>query len=350
MEEVKEELERQEIVTNIEYVQPKFWHRVLANFVDIFIFLIMLIAMFFSTRGIVQSTPNYQANYNFILDSQLSSGLYVKYNNNMQDIIYFCDQNIGVFGGEFEVQEEPYGKNGYCVKAIDTFMKYINEKCDINTYNELVQYYDDFRLNTLYNGVHYFIVDSNDQIIPNPDFALASNHQYYYQYIYTPMIEKYCFSFFTTHVEDYYNALKIDSNYLIYLELPVAYFLAAFLTYFVPPLFFRRGRMTLGKALYHIGLIDRKRVLSPTFARFLARFAIFFFGELVLSLFSFGVPFIISTSMMAFSKNRQGFPDYMLNLQEVDTSNNRIYLDYVDATLKDEPHKKATSFRMKKPL
>ena len=138
-------------------------------------------------------------------------------------------------------------------------------------------------------------------------------------------------------------------NYLVFIELPISYTLAAFLVYFVPPLFFRRGRKTLGKALYHIGLIDT-RVLSPSLGRFTIRFLIFFFGELVLSLFSFGIPYIISFSIMAFSKDKQGFPDYMLHLYEIDTSQANIYMDYVEAQLKNELHGDAIDFKMEKPL
>ena len=90
--------------------------------------------------------------------------------------------------------------------------------------------------------------------------------------------------------------------------------------------------------------------IAPSFWRFTARFAIFFFGELILSLFTFGIPYIISFSIMAFSKDKQGFPDYMLRLHEVDTSKANIYMDYVEAELKNELHGEAIDFRMEKPL
>ena len=54
--------------------------------------------------------------------------------------------------------------------------------------------------------------------------------------------------------------------------------------------------------------------------------------------------------MMAFSKNRQGFPDYILKLQEIDTSKNNIYMNYTDAQLKNGVHGKAIDFEMIKPL
>ena len=51
--------------------------------------------------------------------------------------------------------------------------------------------------------------------------------------------------------------------------------------------------------------------------------------------------------MMAFSKNKQGFPDYILGLQEIDTSNNKIYYSYEEIELNDvERHKRPTDFRL----
>jgi hypothetical protein len=115
-----------------------------------------------------------------------------------------------------------------------------------------------------------------------------------------------------------------ESKMIFYLELPVSYLSSGILVYLIPPLCFRRNRYTLGKLLYHVGLVD-SRFLAVKGGRFMARFCIFYFGELVLSLFTFGIPYIISFSLMAFSKHKQGFPDYLLGLYEVDLSKSMIY-------------------------
>ena len=356
--ETSKELERVETVTNIEYSRPRFWHRCMANFVDFFIFLVTGLGLFIGTRAIVQATPYYVSARNQYFDLQLASGLYVASPGDDKatiDVVYYCDTYLGVYGREYDgvsMDEEsdiPKGKNGRCVYAINQFISFCHEKCSEERYNDIVSYYDDMRLNTTLDGVHYFIKDG-DNIKPNPTLAEdATKSKYYYSNIFKPFIEKKCLPFLVVNVPEYKRLSRVDYNFLIFLEFPVAFFLAGILTYFVPPLFFRRGRMTLGKALYHIGLIDQ-RLLSPTFWRFLARFAIYFFGEMVVSMFSFGIPYIISFTMMAFSKKRQGFPDYMLGLYEVDTSKANIYLDYVEAQIKNELHGSAIDFKMKKPL
>lgn len=355
-----ENIEKNEII-EIEYNRPKFWHRIIANFVDIFIFVLFFITFFFTARFIVQSTPSYKAMENRMYEMQLESGLYVKssVDGRITDIIYDVERFDMPYGTEFDGEPSDHsvdppryvGINGIVVHGINTFIEYMSnpEHASENVYNNLVKYYDELRLNAKINDLHLYVQDG-DLIIPNPDATdVASNNKYFYSLIYKPAIEKYCIPCFQANVPEYASMLRTDFNLLVFVEVTSGYTIAAVLTYYVPGLIFRRGRKTFGKALYRIGLVD-DRLLSPTVKRFTVRFIMFFFMELVLSLFSFGLPFIISFTMMAFSKNRQGFPDYILKLQEIDTSKNNIYINYTDAQLKNGVHGKAIDFEMIKPL
>ena len=68
---------------------------------------------------------------------------------------------------------------------------------------------------------------------------------------------------------------------------------------------------------------------------------------MILSIATLGIPFIISISMMVFSKHKQGFPDYMLGLYEVDTSNNKIYNNEAEITLDHaNTYKEPIDFKM----
>ena len=351
------EIERSEVVS-INYTQPKFWHRVMANFIDFFLMLIFTVLFFISARSIVLATPHYQEVEQKISSIQLDCGLYVKDENENKnvDIVYHLNKANGLYGSEFDGVDdegnEPKYKIGKIVAAINKFIAYCGQDDVVpaDRYEELLYYYDSMRLDAITDtGVHYFIKDG-DKIVPNETIAsVAENRKLYYQNVYTPIIENRMLPFLASNVTEYREAFRVEFNYLVFLEIPVSYSLAAILVYFVPPLFFKRGRKTLGKAIYHIGLID-DRILSPSFARFTARFAILFFGELLLSLVTLGIPYIISFTMMAFSKKKQGFPDYMLHLYEIDTSKANIYIDYVEAELKNELHGEAIDFRMEKPL
>lgn len=360
MENNEKEIERNEIIS-VNYTEPKFWHRVMANFVDFFLFVVLLFISFIAVRSIVLNVPYYKNTDQKINDIQLASGLYVKDqvdSNKTVDIVYFLDKYVALYGSEFDgvnkedPNEPPTGKIGKIVAAVNKFIEYCsNESVTSNDrYKELVSYYDSMRLDAVTSdGIHYFVKDG-DNIIPNETLAsVAEKRQLYYKNVYVPIVEKRCLPFLTSNVAEYRACYRTQFNFLVFLELPVALVVAAILVYFVPPLFFRRGRRTLGKALYRIGLVD-DRILSPTFWRFTARFLIFLFSELLLSLFTLGIPYIISFSIMAFSKKKQGFPDYMLHLYEVDTSKANIYMDYVEAQLKNELHGDAIDFQMEKPL
>lgn len=349
-----EEVEKNEIV-KIEYTRPKFWHRIIANFIDIFIFVVHLIVFFFIIRNIVQSTPSYQHMTNRMYDMQLESGLYVKskIDDRIVDIVYDCDKLTMPYGSEFDglpSDEGRYvGKNGIVIHAINTFIDYAKNNTSEKVYKDLVKYYDDIRLTKTYNDIHFYILQDN-QIVPNQTLASdGTKLRYFYSDIYKPTIEKYCIPCFQANVQEYASILRTDFNLLVFVEFTISYVIAGVLTYYVPGFIFRRGRKTFGKALYRVGLVDQ-RILSPTKKRFTVRFLIFFFMELVLSLFTFGLPYIISFSMMAFSKRKQGFPDYILRLQEIDTSKNNIYMNYVEAQLKNGLHGKAIDFQMIKPL
>ena len=331
----------------------------MANFIDFFLFVIAFLSLFIAMRYIVLEVPKYKQAEQKINDIQLASGLYARDpndDNKNVDIVFYLNKYVNLYGDEFdgkgEGEEPPVGKIGKIVASINTFIAYCNndEVTPHERYLELVNYYDSMRLDTVTDdGVHYFIKDGDD-IIPNESLTSnAEKRKLFYDNVYVPVIEKRFLPFLTSNVTAYREAYRVEFNFLVFLELPVAYCLAGILVYFVPPLFLKRGRKTLGKLIYHIGLID-DRVLSPTFPRFLARFSIFFFAELILSLFTLGIPYIISFSLMAFSKNRQGFPDYMLHLYEIDTSKSNIYMDYVEAELKNELHGEAIDFKMPKPL
>ena len=353
---VKDTPQNDEVMT-INYTRPKLFHRLLANLVDIFIMVLLFIGLFIGTRAIVQNTDHYKGQMARQRELQQESGLYVQNPGNdvsgdLVDIIYYLDTYKSVYGKEFNGESssggEPIGRNGLCVKAINQFIAFTKENASEERYQDLLVYYDSARLDPTLDGVHYF-EKSGDDIVPTSLADNTNNLSKYYDNVFKPFIEKRCIPFLTANIPEYHEIAKMEYRYLLFVEIPIAYLVSGFLTFFVPPLFFKRGRKTLGQALYHMGLID-ERLLSPTLPRFLARFAIFYFLELLISLFSFGIPYIISFSMSIFSKNKQNFPDYMTKLYLVDTSKANIYMDYVEAQLKNKLHGEAIDFQMEKPL
>ena len=314
--------------TRIEYEQPKFFHRIMANFLDLLLFVGCILLMFIPLNAITRNLPAYKEAETLVDGRRKDSGLYT-YNDSTKTYLTWPS-----YYDNFASDASGFAKASKCSTSIDDFIIYVQIEIDDATAKEVQKDYDEFRLSKEFDGERYFILNNENQVISNKESdggTCKASSEDYYQNIYKPFIMSDCAGYLLTKFPDYYNSVQLMSNLFFYMEIPIGLTVSAFLIYFVPPLFFRRGRRTLGKALFRIGLVD-SRVLSPSLARFIARFFIFF-AEVILSLFTFAIPLIISFSMMAFSKRRQGFPDYMLQLTEVDVSKAKIYFDKYEAIL-----------------
>ena len=196
-----------------------------------------------------------------------------------------------------------------------------------------------------------FVIDENNEVIENPELfesvESVSSQIYteYYKKAYQPYIDNHLQAYLVVVVPNYKSIITYQTNMLLWVNIFAVYCFTGLIVYLLPTLILRRGRMTVGKAIYGIGLVDAN-CLSPSLPRSLARFAIFYFAILILSLFTFGLPIIISFSLMVFSKNKQGFPDYMLRLTEVDSRRTKIYLSFQEVELeKTTPYKKPVDFK-----
>ena len=335
------------------YYRPKFHRRVLANLLDAILLIFLTAGLFLLNRFIVSQTPTYKRNMETLEEIKLDSGLFREESGNrLTDVISYLNSDTNY---------NTEAKKNEASASIDKFLAYAKEKCSEEDYAKIVKDYDDFRLassmtyvnsESPLSGTALFVKNSDGVIVENSVFfesgAYApSIYSYYYTNAYSPYIDNHCQAFLTTTIPQYYDLTKYFALMLIFADALPAYLLSGILVYYIPMICFTRGRTTLGKALYRVGLVDR-RVLSPRFGRITARFAIFFFGELCLSLVTFGLPFILSFSLMAFSKNKQGFPDYMLGLTEIDMYRTKIYKSFDEADLdKVNSHKKPVDFRMK---
>lgn len=326
--------------TEIKYSRPKFVHRVLANLIDFIIFALLGMGIFILTRAIVNKTPGYQNTFNSFNQMRLDSGLYVEGDNKneINDLITYMNSHT---------QYTPGSKVYNCEKNLEKFLTFEKENVSAENYQRIVDEYDDLRLKatTEIDGVTYNLWYRNgEEIVKHDDYESTASLKVAMADWYATYYDKYLQGYLTT-TPAYYDLSKTISNYLFFLEIPVAFFSSLLLTYFVPTLFFRRGRQTLGKALYRIGTVD-SRYLAPTFWRNLAKFGIFTL-EMVAGIASIGVIYLISFSMMLFTKNKQSFPEFMLGLQEVDVSKNKIYMTMVEAELENvQTYKKPTDFKL----
>ena len=118
----------------IVYRRAPLHRRVLANFIDIFIFVAVLAALFMASRAIVMSTDGYQNGLNRLEQIRLDSGVYYKNKDgSTSDIITYLNSNTA-YNTEYKKDES--------AKAIDKFMTYAKSVCSSDIYREMQNNYD----------------------------------------------------------------------------------------------------------------------------------------------------------------------------------------------------------------
>jgi len=307
----------------LSYQKPYFHRRIFANLIDIIIFVFLFFCLFLGLRYFVTNSSVYQNKEASLLNMMNDSGLYVVEENKATDIVSYLNDEDNAFSGSV--------KKSKATVTIDGFIVYLAKEAGEEASKEVSSAYDTYRLNEnlVYEGVKYFVNEAGGI---KENSACLANDETYFNNVYAPFIDEYLQGYLVTLVPGYVEVVRYEAMMLIFAELLPAYVIAGLLVYLLPPLCNPRSHMTLGKMIYHIGLAD-KRLLSIKTGRFMVRFLIFFFGELLLSIVSFGIPYFISFSVMVFSKDKQGFPDYMLGIYEVDLSHAKLFKSYEEIKL-----------------
>ncbi|HOZ02592.1 MAG TPA: RDD family protein [Bacilli bacterium] len=350
----------------LEYFTPPFYRRVLANVIDAIFFLLSFIGLFIGVREIVTSTQEYKTNIVAMAQIKVDSCLYIPDIDSLKTIskikeyieaeekvlpedikdvvdIVSVLNNTSLFGTSVQLEGSQ--------AAISGFHDFVENVCTPEDYAIIIADYETFMLSDELvdgDGIHYFIKDVDEKIVINPE--CAERDAVIYSKGYAAYIDEHAQGYLLTSVPTYYEYSRYLSDMLLFIEIPISYSIAGLLIFLLPVLIFRRGRMTFGKAIYRIGSVDAN-FFSPKIGRTLARFFIFYFAELILSLLTFGVPFIISFSLMVFSKKKQGFPDYMLGILEVDCYRTKIFISKEEIALKGiNTHSKAVDFKVREKL
>ena len=333
--------EAKEEPIEISYQKPYFHRRIFANLIDIILFAFVFALLFLGSRQGVTTSANYQAKEQSILQTMSDSGLYVVVDGKSTDLVAYLERESNAFPAS---EKKSRAKAG-----IETFIAYVGQVNSPLAQAKVQASYDDYRLSASlsYEGAPYFIKNSSGVIEENK--ACTADYASYFSSAYVPFINNQCQGYLLTEVPGYVSLVKYESQMLFFVEILPSYALAGLLVYLVPPLCNPRNHATLGKMLYHIGLAD-SRLLSLSFGRFIARFSIFYFAELLLSLFTFGVPYLLSFSLMVFSKRHQSFPDYLLGIDEIDLSHAKLYHSFTEIALTGvRGEKEPIDFRMEDP-
>lgn len=305
----------------VTFEKAKFTHRVFAFMVDLFLMIVTALLLVLASRQLVGLTPFYSSAVNKIKDVQIASHLYVK--DEKGDTVLLCE----FYSPESEEDCEEY--NVELDKALKEFYKdtYFFTEDSSNLYLEQ-------RMKT---GYFIYTDDSHTDAAPKSDVLASTIYK-----TYTSLMKTEAVTYISKNV-DYVSASKTINLSFIFLILLVPIVISVTIYEYIIPLCLKRGRKTLGKLAFKLGVVDEKG-LSPSFWRFTARFALFLFVEILLSVVAFMIPFLVSMTMFYFSKKAQSFHDYVTATYVISTDGARVFMNENEYL---ETKKEAEEFELK---
>lgn len=292
-----------------EIVKAPIFRRIGAFITDIFIVLFLfLIFNTYVFSPIFANVFSYQENVIRYQEIMVDSNLYY------EDAQGNVDEIINEFAnGDFKSSELSfYKKVDNCIESF--YLKYHQDGL------EIIDYYKSKESSTLYDYINNVYVLKNDVDI-----------ELYKDFI----------------IDEYDIALnlfsKVDVEYIeIARELTIFQVVTALsaltisyaLTYLIIPLFIKNGE-TIGKKLLAIGIVSAKDGFAIKKSQILIRFLVIFFIEVLASIMLFGIPMILSFTMLIFNKNGLAVHDYLSATICVDKKQTLIFKDF-DEFIKHE--------------
>ena len=302
--------------TVLEYSKARIYQRVFSFFIDLF--LAVLLGMIINSLcGLVTSVvPKYQEVLQERIELQDQSGLF--------------DENqklwtLSLEGSDMTIQEKK---------------ELLSTRLDEFYHNDV--FFEDDTFYQSYQKRKSEAVNEKGELL----FNLISG-----SYVEKDFSDDVYYSFYQKEFENYasaalsHNVRFADLSNLIVrisvIEIVLSMSVGFALSFVIMPLILKRGRKTIGMYLFKISLVggDALNVRGKTL---LFRNALLLLIGYWLTIFTFGIPWLVSLTMMTFSKTGQDFFDYMSGTYVVSTKDKDIYLDYAEYLARTEESKKAS--------
>ena len=301
----------------VEYTKAPFGKRMVAVVVELLLMVFGTLAFLFVSRMIVESSPKYISAFETYIRISKESGLYIcddTTDNNLVTLTeYYADKThqeqnviindalVAFYSNPQYFSQDPsnegYGPNIY---KLDKYGDHSVEKED---------------------GNKYFLLDADSNPVRNPSFTEEQMNKFYLA-AYDRGVNR------IENAPGYIEARNLLTIYINLILIPTSITLAFIVFEFVVPLLIgRRGWQTLGMRIMNLSILS-PNALSPRFAVFLKRQLFQLFLEILLSLVSFGIPAIVSFTMMIVRKDGMCLHDYLAVTYMVDSSEKSVYVSY----------------------
>ena len=302
--------------TVLEYSKARIYQRVFSFFIDLF--LAVLLGMIINSLcGLVTSVvPKYQEVLQERIVLQDQSGLF--------------DENqklwtLSLEGSDMTIQEKK---------------ELLSTRLDEFYHNDV--FFEDNTFYQSYQKRKSEAVNEKGELL----FKLISG-----SYVEKDFSDDVYYSFYQKEFENYasaalsHNVRFADLSNLIVrisvIEIVLSMSVGFALSFVIMPLILKRGRKTIGMYLFKISLVGGD-ALNVRGKILLFRNVLLLLIGYWLTIFTFGIPWLVSLTMMTFSKTGQDFFDYMSGTYVVSTKDKDIYLDYAEYLARTEESKKAS--------
>ena len=302
--------------TVLEYSKARIYQRVFSFFIDLF--LAVLLGMIINSLcGLVTSVvPKYQEVLQERIVLQDQSGLF--------------DENqklwtLSLEGSDMTIQEKK---------------ELLSTRLDEFYHNDV--FFEDDTFYQSYQKRKSEAVNEKGELL----FELISG-----SYVEKDFSDDVYYSFYQKEFENYasaalsHNVRFADLSNLIVrisvIEIVLSMSVGFALSFVIMPLILKRGRKTIGMYLFKISLVGGD-ALNVRGKILLFRNVLLLLIGYWLTIFTFGIPWLVSLTMMTFSKTGQDFFDYMSGTYVVSTKDKDIYLDYAEYLARTEESKKAS--------
>ena len=307
------------------FKKASYRNRLFAFAIDLFLMIVTTLGLMSLTFYITSNMDYYKNANQAINDLQMASHLYVERSDGNAQLM--CDY--------------------YKIEAESDYEKYANQFDEA-----LTEFYTDphfFDQTDPTSGIYLY----NTQKIPADKTAselfiyedethskiiakdTATQEQLYN--FYCNVMENQAYSYLVKH-DTYINSSRVINLNFFLVDLLIPIVISTIIYELIIPLSLRRGKKTIGKLLLKLSVVDIRGLSCPWY-RYLLRFTIFLFLEILLSIPGVLIPIIISFSMTVFSKRGQSLHDYISNTYVIEAPMSSICLtedEYVRKHEKDE--------------
>lgn len=163
--------ETKKVNLNVRYTRAKTSRKIFAKIIDLLFFLLIGILFFVAARAIVQSSSYYQEVYNGLQEMMVSSGVYLKIDDQLVESSEYYNDSENYSSSEIMNNLEGVIKTFYD----NAYSFTITDEMSLESYEEMVEIYDEYRLDITYSSVNLFVENEDGQIMKNPNFSAGSN-------------------------------------------------------------------------------------------------------------------------------------------------------------------------------